>query len=161
MQTVERIIEKISPNLSVPAEKNALKRSNDLLRAKWLFAKGDYTGAIRLLRQTQSVEAGTGAEEAQAVVALRLRGDACAAIQQWREAAEAYEQAARLQPKTIGLRLAAAAAWARTNRWVWRRPSSSNSLACRASVAVGSRSRNRWPGRETPNRNFRKDGGSR
>ncbi len=110
LTTLERTAERIGPMLPSPA-KLALRRSNDLLRAKWLVRKGRHFEAMPLLRRIASGGQADAAEAARNLQAWHWLGLACSAADQWDQAALAFEQAAQLAPKAAAPRLQAASAW--------------------------------------------------
>ena len=112
---LERTTERIGPMLPPPA-KLALRRSTDSLRAKWLVRKERYFEAIPLLRRVAVGGQSEAAEVARSLQAWQWLGIAYSAIEQWDQAALAYEQAAALVPRMVAPRLQAAAAWAMAGR---------------------------------------------
>ena len=108
---LERTADRLGPMLPPPA-KLALRRENDFLRAKWLMAKRQYLEAIPLLRRVAVGQQTAAGEAAGSLQAWLWLARAYAAIDQWDQAAAAYEQAAMLAPKVGWLRSLAADAWA-------------------------------------------------
>jgi tetratricopeptide (TPR) repeat protein len=113
-QTIERISPRLPPEAQIV--KVGWKRTNDLLRGKLLVRKGQYFEAIPLLRLVAVGQPSAGGETAQSLEAWQLLGAAYAAINQWDQAATAYDQVAAMEPKIAPLRSQAAAAWAAASR---------------------------------------------
>ncbi|MBN2474402.1 MAG: tetratricopeptide repeat protein [Pirellulales bacterium] len=94
-------------------EMRQLERSNNLLQARWLMAKGDYDASISRLKQVALGQHLTASELQENLRAHFLLARAHVGLQQWEEAALAFEAAASLQPDNVAARLGAASAWAR------------------------------------------------
>jgi tetratricopeptide (TPR) repeat protein len=116
LSVLDRTIAKRAPTLR-RAVRIPLEQSNVLLRARWLVRKRDYSQAIPLLRRVALGQTNSASEVTQAFQAWMLLGSAYALVARGDQAATAYEEAARLQPKTPQPRLAAAGAWATAGRW--------------------------------------------
>jgi len=112
---MERTTERIGPMLPPPA-KLALRRLTDSLRGKWLVRKNRPFEAIPVLRRVAVGGQTEAAEAARSLQAWQWLGIAYSAIEQWDQAALAYEQAALLAPRMAAPRLQAAAAWAMAGR---------------------------------------------
>src|SRR5262249_5366851 len=92
----------------------------DFLRGHLHAARGRYLEAIPLLERVlvsfESPDPGSP-EAARRVQVLVKLGECYQALEQWDQAATAYQEAAALQPNSTQLTLAAAKVWARTNRF--------------------------------------------
>jgi tetratricopeptide (TPR) repeat protein len=112
---LERTAERVAPLQPQPV-KLAFKRMIDSLRGRWLAMKGRHLDALEVLRRV-AVGQQTAAEEiARSFQAWLWLGRTYAALDQWDQAANAYEQAAALDPKAVAPRLEAAVAWIAAER---------------------------------------------
>jgi len=140
LKVLARVAERRDPRLDdanvPPGEKawrkrygDLLKRANDLLKGRWLARKGDYFQAIPVLKRVAVDQTDAPSDAARGLEARVLGdvsshglqawihlGEVYGALSQWDQAADAYEQAAALQPKMVQPRLRAAAAWAAAGR---------------------------------------------
>jgi tetratricopeptide (TPR) repeat protein len=82
----------------------------DVIRAKRDLQKAEYARAAALLEPLSRSEGGASGE-ARSLQASLLLGVAYAAMRQWDQAANAYQQAAQLTPARSDCRLAAGNAW--------------------------------------------------
>ncbi len=110
-QTAGRLAPMIPPEAKI-----SLSRQNDLLRAKWLLSKKQYSEAIPLLRRVAVGRQSAAVELARSQQAWQLLAGVYVAAGQWDQAATAFEQAAELSPKVGWLRAMAANAWASAGR---------------------------------------------
>ncbi len=111
LKVLDQTAQKLALNLP-RSVRMSLERSNNLLRGRWWVRQGKYREAVRFLERVTTGGEGSAAEVAQTFQAWWLLGGCHAALNQWYQAATAYEEAARLQPKTPQPHLAAARAWA-------------------------------------------------
>jgi len=106
-----RAINKFGPRLS-KNQRLLLKRSHDLLQAKWYLKKGDVLRAVPLLRQAAAGRPNSQFEARQNLQACMMLGSAYSVLRQWDQAATAFERAAAFNTELLQPRLAAAEAWA-------------------------------------------------
>jgi tetratricopeptide (TPR) repeat protein len=101
-------VESLLYQISV-AERNALRRKTDILRARSALARGEHTRAIMLLETLVAAEQSHLDQED--VSTRRLLGEAYAAVEDWQQAALQFERAASNSPASYDLRVAAANCW--------------------------------------------------
>ncbi len=100
----------------VPYEKGLSVRKYQLIRARWLRGKNQPFQAIAL---AHGVATGTTATAEEVNIALEgwsLLADTCVWLGRWAEAAEAFEKAVEMAPKSPRNRAMAAAAWMAANQ---------------------------------------------
>jgi len=105
----------VGPRLTRPA-RLAVERTKGLVRAKWFATKGEYRKAVPLLKRVAAGQQGTSPEASQVFQARLLLGSCHAALNEWSQAAIAYQQAAGQNPALLQPRLASAAAWSNADR---------------------------------------------
>jgi tetratricopeptide (TPR) repeat protein len=117
-----RAIKALAPRLKRTA-RLAYERRNALLQGKWFAANGDYLKAVPLLARVASGPKASPDEIAQVVETSSILGNVYALLNQWDQAANAYEQVVRLRPQgadagsgTLRALLVAADAWVRAGR---------------------------------------------
>jgi tetratricopeptide (TPR) repeat protein len=99
-----------------PSDRLFLENGRDLLRAKFYARKGDLGKAISLARTVATGQKTSSDQLGQAFQAWLLLANAYASLNQWDQAASAYEQMLSLDPKAGQVRQRAAQAWARAGR---------------------------------------------
>ncbi len=110
LERLGRALEALRPTTS-PEVKNSLTRTRDLIAALWLLQQHKPAQAIPLLKPIAAEGHGLGTRYADSVKALQMLAQAHRSLDQWEEAARAYELAAELSPDDWRYRLGAAAMW--------------------------------------------------
>ncbi|MCA9169128.1 MAG: tetratricopeptide repeat protein, partial [Planctomycetales bacterium] len=101
------------------AQRAWVMTSRDLLLAKWHMADGNYREAVALLQRaatTGKSQVSQQPESAPAFQGWLLLGQCYQRLQQWENAANSFQQALQLVPRSLAARLWAAQAWAAVGR---------------------------------------------
>ncbi len=100
----------------VPSEKAIFVRKYRVVRAHWLRGKDQPFKAIALARTVATGSTATPQEADIALEAWLLLADTCQSLGRWAEAADAFEKAVEIAPKSPRNRAMAAAAWMAANQ---------------------------------------------
>jgi tetratricopeptide (TPR) repeat protein len=112
MQQVRKNLDPAAP----PKIKASIERLCDLRQAKLLLRRHEVREAMPLLKSVARGPRSTPDEFQQTLQAWQLLGEAYTDWKQGDRAASAYEEATRLQPQNVLLRITAAQAWANAGR---------------------------------------------
>jgi len=99
----------------IPVEKVIFVRKYQLMRAGWLRGKNQPFKAIALAHALATGTTSTPQEVNIALEAWLLLADTYVSLRRWAEAADAYEKAVDMVPKSLRYRIMAAAAWLEAN----------------------------------------------